>query len=62
MRILVDGKEVFASGKVRSTGFDGRPVTISVEEAKELELFVTDGGDGRGGDHASWADAYLTKE
>ena len=24
-------------------------------------LIVTDGGDGRGGDHASWADAYLCK-
>jgi len=62
MRILVDGDEVFAGGKVRSTGFEARPVTIPVKGAKELTLLVTDGGDGPGGDHACWANAYLTKQ
>lgn len=62
MRILVDGKEAFASGKVRSTDFEARPVTIPLNAAGELTLIVTDGGDGAGGDHASWADAYLTKK
>ena len=61
MKILVDGKEVFASGKVRSDGFGARSLTISLKEAKELELFVTDEADGPGGDHASWAGAYLRK-
>jgi len=40
-------------GKVdhSSAEFDG---------AKELTLIVTEGGNGPGGDHASWADAYLS--
>lgn len=62
MKILMDGKEVFATGKTRSPGFAGKPVNIPVPDAKMLTLVVTDGGDGRGGDHASWADAYLTKK
>jgi len=60
MKILVDGKEMFASGKVRSAGFKAKPVTIPVVGANELTLMVTDAGDGKGGDHACWADAYLT--
>jgi hypothetical protein len=60
MKILVDGKEVFASGQVRSSGFQAKALTLSVAGAKQLTLVVTDGGDGKGGDHASWADAYLT--
>ena len=59
MRILVDGKEVYASGKVRSPGFKAKPVKVSVVDGQRLTLVVTDGGDGKGGDHASWADAYL---
>jgi dienelactone hydrolase len=59
MKILVDGKEVFASGKVRSPGFQAKALHISVAGAKELTLEVTDAEDGKGGDHASWADAYL---
>jgi lysophospholipase L1-like esterase len=59
MSILIDGKEVFASGKVSSSRFVAKPITIPVTGAKELTLVVTDGGDGPGGDHASWADAYL---
>ena len=59
MKILVDGKECYSSGKVRSTGFEAKSVTIPITGAKELTLVVTDGGDGKGGDHASWADAYL---
>jgi len=61
MKILVDGKEVFASGNVRSPGFKAQPLTVPVEGAGELTLIVTDGGEGIGGDHASWADAYLVK-
>ncbi len=61
MRILVDGKEVFASGKVSSRGYKARALEIPLKRAKVLTLVVTDAGDGRGGDHASWAEAYLTK-
>ena len=60
MKILVDGKEKYASGKVSSAGFKAKPVAIAVTGAKELTLVVTDAGDGRGGDHACWADAHLT--
>lgn len=61
MKILVDGKEQYASGSVSSAGFEAKSVTIPVKGAKELTLVVTDGGNGPGGDHASWADAYLVK-
>lgn len=61
MKILVDGKEVFASGKVRSVGYEPKVLAIPVSDAKTLTLIVTDGGDGKGGDHASWAEAYLSE-
>ena len=59
MNILVDGKEVFSSGATSSA--DGKPRTplrIPVDGARTLTLGVDPQGD-RGGDHASWADAYL---
>ena len=61
MKILVDGKEVYASGAVSSSGFKAKPLTLPVVGARELTLIVTDGGNGKGGDHASWADAHLVK-
>ena len=61
MKILVDGKEAFVSGKVRSAGFEAQAVTIPVAGANELTLVVTDAGDGKGGDHASWAEACLVR-
>ncbi len=62
MKIEVDGKEVFTSGPVSSRNYTPTPLTIPVVGARELTLIVTDGGNGLGGDHANWADAYLTKE
>ena len=62
MKILVDGKETFASGLVSGSSPALEPLTIPVVGARELTLVVTDGGNGKGGDHAAWADAYLTKE
>ena len=59
MMIRVDGKDVFASGQVRSTGFTSQALEIPVAGANTLTLIVTDGDGDRGGDHASWADAYL---
>lgn len=61
MKILVDGKEVFATGKVRSSGYQAKPLDIPVKGTQTLTLIVTDADDGGGGDHASWADAFLTK-
>jgi alpha-L-fucosidase 2 len=61
MQILVDDAEVFSTGKVSSLTYQAKPLDIPLSGAKTLTLIVTDGGDGRGGDHASWADAYLCK-
>ena len=60
MKILVDDKEVFATGKVSSRSYNAKVLDIPVAGAKKLTLIVTDVDNGAGGDHASWADAYLT--
>jgi alpha-L-fucosidase 2 len=60
MKILVDDKEVFSSGKIPSASYQTKALNIPLTNAKKLTLIVTDGGNGGGGDHASWADAYLT--
>jgi len=59
MKILVDGKEHWSSGPVRSRGFQARPVVIPVEGARTLTLDVLESDGSQGGDHASWAEAYL---
>lgn len=61
MKILVDGEEKFSTGVVSSRTYNAKPVELSVTGAKELTLIVTEGGNGPGGDHASWAEAYLVK-
>jgi len=62
MRILVDGKEVFTTGRTRSIDKHPRkPLDIPLQGAKMLTLIVTTADGNRGGDHASWADAYLMK-
>ncbi|MBT3193211.1 MAG: alpha/beta hydrolase fold domain-containing protein [Verrucomicrobia bacterium] len=61
MKILVDGREVFTSGPVTRHNYTPSPLTVPVSGAKKLTLIVTEGGNGPGGDHANWADAYLTK-
>jgi dienelactone hydrolase len=61
MKILVDGKRVFSTGRINSyDGAERKPVDIDIAGAKTLTLIV-DSLDDRGGDHAIWADAYLTK-
>ena len=61
MKILVDDKEVFTTGKIPSSSYQTKALDIPLTNAKKFTLIVTDGGNGGGGDHASWADAYLTK-
>jgi len=62
MKILVDGREVYASGMARSTDKTPRPpFDIPVKGTTTLTLIVTTADGEPGGDHASWADAYLTK-
>jgi len=62
MKILVDDKEVWSSGPTRS--HDGKArhrLRIPVKDAQTLTLIVTQSDGNRGGDHASWADAYLER-
>lgn len=58
MKILVDDKEVWSSGQVKSVRFAAEPLEFPVAGAQTLTLIVDDCGE-RGGDHASWGDAYL---
>ena len=61
MKILVDGKQVFTSGPTQSSDKILRnPIDIPLLGAKSLTLIVDSLGN-RGGDHASWANARLTK-
>jgi hypothetical protein len=59
-QIYVDGKRVYDSGVVHENDAP-RPVTVSVENAKELRLVAGDAGDGITCDCAVWADARLTR-
>jgi hypothetical protein len=61
MNILVDGKAVYASGTINRFNHNPNPLNLSVAGAQTLTLIVTKGGNGPGGDHASWADAYLVR-
>jgi len=60
MKILVDGKQVFTTGATSSHEKDRPAIEIPVAGAKTLTLIV-DSLDNRGGDHASWADAHLSR-
>lgn len=58
MKILIDDKEVWSSGQVKSRGYSPTPLDLPVAGANTLTLIVDECGE-RGGDHASWGDAYL---
>jgi len=59
MKVLLDGKEVFTTGSARSADYLAPVLDIPVTGVEELTLIVTDADGHKGGDHASWADAYL---
>jgi alpha-galactosidase len=59
--VLVGGKEVFASG-VRRLKDGALPLNVPLEGAREFEIRVKDGGDGRGWDQALWAEATVLLE
>lgn len=59
-QVFVDGKKVFDSGVMRENDAP-KPVSVSVEGADELQLVVTDAGDGITADSANWADARLIR-
>jgi dienelactone hydrolase len=58
MKILVDDKQVWTSSQVSKSGYSPTPLDLPVTGAKTLTLIVEECGE-KGGDHASWGDAYL---
>ncbi len=54
--VWVAGKEIFAS-PVRRRKDGPLPIDVPLNGAREFELRVNDGGDGRGWDQALWAEA-----
>ncbi|MBN2311650.1 MAG: NPCBM/NEW2 domain-containing protein [Candidatus Hydrogenedentes bacterium] len=59
-QVFVDGEQRFDSGLMRQAD-PARPVEIRVDDALDMELVVTDGGDGIVCDLANWADAVLVR-
>jgi len=59
--VLVGGREVFTS-PVRRRKDGPMPLEISLRGAREFEIRVQDGGDGRGWDQALWAEAVVVLE
>lgn len=57
--VRVDGVEKYRSPLM--TGVSAPvPVSVDVTGGRLVDLVVTDGGDGKGGDHADWAAARFT--
>jgi hypothetical protein len=59
-KLVVDGTEVFNSGLLKGKQF--RKVELPLKDAQELQLIITDGGNGKGGDWAHWVDAWVEGE
>ena len=59
--VLVGGKEVFASA-VRRRKDGPLALNVPLDGAREFEIRVGDGGDGRGWDQALWAEATVLLE
>jgi alpha-galactosidase len=56
--VAVGDQEVFATGVMRASG-EVRTIDVPLGGARELDLIVDEGGDGRGYDQADWADARV---
>ncbi|OME60782.1 hypothetical protein BSK59_05010 [Paenibacillus odorifer] len=56
--VFVDGAKKFDSGVMGSRD-PQKFIELDINEAKELKLVVTDGGNGNGSDHATWGGAKL---
>jgi alpha-galactosidase len=57
-RVLVAGGEVFASGVMRP-GDAAQSIDVPLGGAREFDLVIDDGGDGRSYDQGNWADARI---
>jgi alpha-galactosidase len=60
-RVLVDGREVFASKPLLGRGDKPLPVDVGVEKARELELVIDFGDESDLGDLGGWGDARLIR-
>jgi hypothetical protein len=58
-QVFGDGTKLYDSGITRG-GDVRKTVNVSVANKAELRLVVTDGGDGKGSDHADWGGARVT--
>ncbi|MEK4483636.1 NPCBM/NEW2 domain-containing protein [Paenibacillus sp. FSL R5-0876] len=56
--VFVDGEKKFDSGVMGSRD-PQKFIELDINEAKELKLVITDGGNGNGSDHATWGGAKL---
>jgi len=56
--VFGDGRQLWSSG-VMHAGEGPKECSVSLDGVKELELTVTDGGDGIDYDHADWAEAKI---
>ena len=57
-QVFADGIKKYDSG-IMKIHDKAKPVKVSLEKAKRLELVVTDAGDGKDCDHADWGNARL---
>lgn len=55
-QVFVDGEKRYDSG-VMTSSMAQKFIEVDLTNAKELKLVATDGGNGDGADHATWADA-----
>lgn len=55
-QVFVDGVKKFDSGLMTSK-MPQQQLEVALAGAKQLQLVVTDGGNGNGSDHATWGDA-----
>jgi len=60
-QVVVDGKIAYDSG-IMATGDPAKEVRVNLTNKKEVTLRVTDAGDGKGFDHADWAEAVFEYE
>ncbi|HBE40923.1 MAG TPA: alpha-galactosidase [Bacteroidales bacterium] len=58
--ILVGDKKILWQSGIMKKGDSARKADVNIRGIDKLGLLVTDGNDGRNGDHADWADAVIT--
>lgn len=59
--VLVDGVQKYYNEAPNSWNNEGNCVDVDITGASEITLRVGNGGNGNGGDHADWCDAYFVQ-